>query len=310
MAVFERGEPIANGCLDIGGRLLRFEEDDSTVHSFSQAMRRIARDAGVPLAEGTRLSAEETDRLARRMAQVLEEAAGLRPRTPLHDALCVEACLPDIGPSDIYTFSGGVSECIYGTDAETARFHDLGAALGRAVASSRFFAAGRVARPAECSYATVIGAGAYSVAVSGSTICYQGLSFPLPALPTGKVPFAGPEDLPGLEAAVREQYRIFDGECAICMDGVRAPSYALVEQAAQALARAMAPHWPKVVILREDMAKALGQALMRAWPKDTPFLCMDGIALTYGDTVDIGAPLSGGRVIPVIVKTLAFAAGR
>lgn len=273
-------------------------------------MRRIARDAGVPLAQGTRLSAEETDRLAQRMTEVLEEAAGLKPRTPLHDALCVEACLPDIGPSDIYTFSGGVSECIYGTDADTERFHDVGAALGRAVASSRFFASGRVAQPAERSYATVIGAGAYSVAVSGSTICYQGLSFPLPALPTGKVPFAGPEDLPGLEAAVREQYRIFDGECAICMDGVRAPSYALVEQAAQALARAMAPHWPKVVILREDMAKALGQALMRAWPKDTPFLCMDGIALTYGDTVDIGAPLSGGRVIPVIVKTLAFAAGR
>ena len=66
-----------------------------------------------------------------------------------------------------------------------------------------FFASGRVAQPAERSYATVIGAGAYSVAVSGSTICYQGLTFPLPALPTGKVPFAGPEDLAGLEAAVR-----------------------------------------------------------------------------------------------------------
>ena len=39
---------------------------------------------------------------------------------------------------------------------------------------------------------------------------------------------------------------------------------------------------------------------------------IDGIALDYGDTVDIGMPLSEGRVIPVIVKTLAFAreAGR
>ena len=167
-----------------------------------------------------------------------------------------------------------------------------------------------VVRPAERSYATVIGAGAYSVAVSGSTICYQGMAFPLPSLPTGKVLFRGPEDLPGLEAAVREQYRIFDGECAICMEGVTAPGFELVERAAQALAAAMVPYSPKVLILRQDMAKALGQALMRLWPKDTPFLCMDGIALTYGDTVDIGVPLSGGRVIPVIVKTLAFAAGR
>ena len=56
----------------------------------------------------------------------------------------------------------------------------------------------------------------------------------------------------------------------------------------------MAPHWPKVVILREDMAKALGQALRRAWPEDTPFLCMDGISLTYGDTVDIARRFRAG----------------
>ena len=94
------------------------------------------------------------------------------------------------------------------------------------------------------------------------------------------------------------------------MEGVTAPGFELVERAAQALAAAMAPYSPKVLILRQDMAKALGQALMRLWPKDTPFLCMDGITMIYGDTVDIGVPLSGGRVIPVIVKTLAFAAGR
>ena len=67
-----------------------------------------------------------------------------------------------------------------------------------------------------------------------------------------------------------------------------------------------------MIILREDMAKALGQALGRLWPKDTPFLCLDGIELMYGDTVDIGAPLGDGRVVPVIVKTFAFSqdAGR
>lgn len=97
MAVFERGEPIANGCLDIGGRLLRFEDDDCTVHSFSPAMPGASRGTRVcRWRRGTRLTGEETDRLAQRMAEVLEEAAGLRPRTPLHDDLCVEACLPDI----------------------------------------------------------------------------------------------------------------------------------------------------------------------------------------------------------------------
>ena len=55
-----------------------------------------------------------------------------------------------------------------------------------------------------------------------------------------------------------------------------------------------------------DMAKALGQSLMRRWGQDSSMICLDGISLTYGDSVDLGAPLAGGRVLPVIVKTLAF----
>ena len=105
---------------------------------------------------------------------------------------------------------------------------------------------------------------------------------------------------------------MYEGECAICFEGIHSPSFDFIESAAERIARAMAPFSLKVLILREDMAKALGQALLRRWGRSTPFLCIDGIALDYGDTVDIGMPLSEGRVIPVIVKTLAFAreAGR
>lgn len=305
MALFDRGDPVADGCLDIGGRLLRFEDDDATVLSYSHAMERIALDAGVSLARGRRMAEGEIARLCARMAQVLEEAAGLRPRTALHDALVVEHALPEPVGAEIITFSGGVADCIYGDGCSPLSFHDLGPALGRAVAASRLFEEHRVLRPAETSHATVIGAGAYSVSVSGSTIAYSGIRFPLPSLPAAKVRFEAPEDVAGLEAAIREQYRIFDGECAVCMEGVRSPSFEMIEAAAEQIARAMEPFFPKVVIFREDMAKALGQALGRRWGA-VPFLCIDGISLAYGDTVDIGAPLSGGRVIPVIVKTFAF----
>ena len=90
------------------------------------------------------------------------------------------------------------------------------------------------------------------------------------------------------------------------MQGIPSPSWAEITAAAREIASAMQHCSPKVLILREDMAKALGQALSRCWPKGTPFLCLDGIELMYGDTVDIGEPLSGGRVVPVIVKTFAF----
>ena len=90
------------------------------------------------------------------------------------------------------------------------------------------------------------------------------------------------------------------------MEGIASPTFADLTAAAREIASAMQATNVKVLILREDMAKALGQALSRCWPKGTPFLCLDGIELMYGDTVDIGEPLSGGRVVPVIVKTFAF----
>ena len=306
MALFEKGAPVCEGCLDVGGRLLRFQEDERTVLSYSPAMEKIAADCGIVLRQGMELDEARQTRLAERMAQVLEEAAGLRERTPLHDALTVEHSLPAGLQPELFTFSGGVADCVYGTGADSIRFYDLGRALGRAVARSRFFVDQRVLRPAETSHATVIGAGAYSVAVSGSTIQYQDMQLPIKSLPVCTAPFTTEKDISGLRRAIEAQYGIFDGECAVYMQGIRSPDWPTVTAAAREIAAAMAPHTPKVVILREDMAKALGQALSRAWPAGTPFLCLDGIELAYGDTVDIGAPLGDGRVVPVIIKTFAF----
>ncbi|MBQ7488850.1 MAG: ethanolamine ammonia-lyase reactivating factor EutA [Clostridia bacterium] len=306
MALFAGGDPVSDGCLDLGGRLLRFEPDRETVLSFTPAMQRIAGDIGISLREKLRLSDADQARLAERMAQVLEEAAGLRTRSGLYSSLVVEHGLPEDVRADLFTFSGGVADCIYGLAANSTDFCDLGEALGRAVARSRFFEQERVVRPQETSHATVIGAGAYSVTVSGSTIQFRNIELPLSSLPAAAVPFQSEADIAGLADAIEAQYRIFGGECAIYMTGIPSPDWNTVSAAAREIARAMAEHAPKVIILREDMAKALGQALSRLWPKDTAFLCLDGIELMYGDTVDIGAPLGDGRVVPVIVKTFAF----
>lgn len=309
MALFEGGNPVCEGCLDIGGRLLRFREDGTTVLSFTRQLQRVAEDVGLTLREGMTLGLEEQTRIADRMAAVLEEAAGLRERTALHQALTVEHSLPEGIRPELFTFSGGVADCVYGSAQDSAVFHDIGEVLGRAIARSHFFAEHRVIRPAETSHATVIGAGAYSVAVSGSTIQMRSAPLPLTNLPVGNVPFTTPDDVAGLREAIRAQYDIFGGECAIYLRGIPSPDWSTVQAAAKEIAAAMLPYDPKVIILREDMAKALGQALSRLWPADTPFLCLDGIELLYGDTVDIGEPLSGGRVVPVIVKTFAFSQG-
>ena len=60
-----------------------------------------------------------------------------------------------------------------------------------------------------------------------------------------------------------------------------------------------------IVILREDMAMVLGQALRLHHP-ELALICLDGIAVENGDYIDIGRPIAGGEVIPVVVKTIVF----
>ncbi|MEG2206604.1 MAG: ethanolamine ammonia-lyase reactivating factor EutA [Clostridia bacterium] len=303
MCLFVQGEPEQTANLDIGGRLLRFEPDMHTVLSVSPKLLLVAEDIGLRI--GQQLSDVEISLLSARMARVLEEALNLRPRTGLYERLVLERGFTPDMRADVYTFSGGVADCVYGAAEKGIAFEDIGMALGAAIRATACFGEGRVLRPKETQQATVIGAGAYSMTVSGSTIQYGGITFPIKNLPAGKIRFASAEDIPALCERILEQCRIFDGECAIAFTGLEQPTFQQIEAAADELARALRIAPLHVLIMERDMAKALGQALTRRLG-DVPLVCIDGIPLAHGDMVDIGAPLSEGRVLPIVVKTLAF----
>lgn len=303
--LFDRGEPLHTGCLNIGGRLLRFTPSGEVL-AYTDAMRLIAEDVGVALRIGEPLPKEAVLRIANRMTAVLEESANLRPRTALHAALTVGGALPDTLHADLYTFSGGVADCVYQSARGELDFDDIGETLGRCIAASRFFTEGRVLHPAETQHATVIGAGAYSMTVSGSTIALENVAFPLKGLAVGKVRLAEAADISGLAAQIRKQFDLYEPPFAIGFEGLHSPSFSQIEQIAEQIVQGLGTQSPRILIMAEDMAKALGQALLRRWGLGAAMLCLDGISLTHGDTVDLGAPLSGGRVIPVVVKTLAF----
>lgn len=307
MCLLAKGEPVETGCVDIGGRLLRRDPGEGTVLSHTRAMERIADSLGLTVRDGAPLSQVDLERIVRRMAGVLEEAAGLVPRTPLYASLVVEHGLPADLEADVFTFSGGVAAGVYG-DGENPLFaDDLGALLGRRLQASAFFSQGRVLRPAETQHATVIGAGVYTVAVTGSTITYEGAPLPLRGLPVGKVPLERPEDIPGLPEHVTRQARMLGEPFALCFEGWRSPSYRDIERIAAALHDALPlTEGCPVIVIAQDMAKALGQAVQRLRGPNSPLLCVDGVSLSYGDRIDIGTPMANGRVLPIVVKTLAF----
>lgn len=61
---------------------------------------------------------------------------------------------------------------------------------------------------------------------------------------------------------------------------------------------------PLVVITERDVAKVLGQTLQSK--TKTAVVCIDSVALSNGDYIDVGKPVAGGMAVPVVIKTLVF----
>ena len=113
--------------------------------------------------------------------------------------------------------------------------------------------------------------------------------------------------------AIEKKLRWFadeDGinQVALGLRGWSSPSYGRVMVLARGVAKGLAAmtergHVP-VIVVEQDMAKVLGQAL--AGMISGGLLCLDGIGVSGGDYIDIGAPAADGTVLPVVMKTLLF----
>ena len=114
-----------------------------------------------------------------------------------------------------------------------------------------------------------------------------------------------------LEERMRWFGRQNDSEqLVLAMKGRPNPGYAELKRLAEALARAAdavyRPETPLLIIVECDMAKALGQAAYHAGRGGREVVALDSIRVGDNDYVDMGRPLMGGLVVPVVVKTLVF----
>jgi len=228
-------------------------------------------------------------------------------------------------PVDAVTFSGGVADLIYGKAGGESRgvnkfeYGDAGAILGDAIRESGLFKAYTVLRPLETIRATVIGAGIHSMELSGSTIEYTGKTLPLKNIPIVRL---SPDEeaevndsFPNIAEAVAKKiswYKEDSGYQTVALSffGKRNPTYRQIQALCNALCEGLGDYpdsgAPVVVVVEMDMAKALGQALRIKLGNRGRIVCIDTVSAHNGDYIDIGMPLAYGRVVPVIVKTLAL----
>ena len=271
LALFDpEGKLVDTGCLNVGGRLLKFDPNGEITYIS-------------PVLQG--MDVNNPEKLVQTLVTVLEEAAGLSPVNLLPRFVTDQTVTLPKEPV-LLSFSGGVADLI-GTDKHWLAYGDLGVLLGKAIGNSRL-CEGAYLLGRETIRATVVGAGSYATELSGSTIYYSNVDFPLQNLP-----------VVGLEDRLHR-----DETTALFLEGTCSPTYQEITELAETIAGEAGK--PLVVVVERDMAKVLGQALQLLLGMDYPVICLDGIHIPAGSYLDIAAPVAGGMVVPVVVKTLAF----
>lgn len=306
LAVCRKGRVEETAALDLGARVVSWDTAGK-IRAVSRAGARVAKDAGVKITGGDVPDERALDAIA-------EWIADLALRVPtgrdFDDAsLWLTQPLLARGPFHTLVFSGGVGEYINGS--EKTEFGDLGLRLGRAI--QRRLADFEVLKPVESIRATCIGASQYSVQVSGDTLF---LSDP-GLLPLRDLAAVAVRPESANASAIADEIRRGiarldreDGRFALAVRWRHGPAYpalrALCSGIADGTRDLLGATSPLVVVLDADLAGIVGQMLRDELGVRTPVLCVDQIALSDLDFIDVGAALPEKSVVPVVVKSLVF----
>jgi len=312
IAVCSDGRVAAVTALDVGARLVCFHAD-GVITRVEAAGQRFAAELGLTLAAGSRLAKNVIQKLAARMADGLFDAMRGGAPTVAGQALLRLPPLAWRGPIGTLTFSGGVSEYVYGH--ETKDFDDLGGALAREIRVRVPGFAAALAPPAERIRATVIGAAQYTTQVSGSTIFVS----PPSALPLRNVPVISPHFVfsdeitaGAIAAAIKTLAAQLElaGKVAVFVRWRGSATFARLDAFCRGvvggLAGVLAPDAPIVLAGDSDVGGLIGIHLREELKVTNPVVSVDGLELKDFDYVDIGALLENSGAVPVVIKSLVF----
>lgn len=319
LVTFKNGEVIDIGCLDIGGRLIKIDKTTRKITYIASKIKELADKAGININVGEAAQSGDIEAIVKEMVSLLEESLGIKQQTDMYKRVITNRGLKLNYDIDCVTFSGGVANYIYDDgdrEGDIYKYGDIGILLGRCIKNSMIIKKFDIERSQETIRATVIGAGSHTTDISGSTITYTKNIFPVKNVPVVKVNQGDdPIDYDHISKTLKERLHWFSLEdelqqVAIAIYGIKDPSFKGVQQIASSIIKGasdiLQEQYPLIVIVENDMAKVLGQTMYKMLDYKKDVICIDNIKVEEGDYIDIGKPLMNGRVVPVVIKTLAF----
>jgi ethanolamine utilization protein EutA len=263
---------------------------------------------------GDSISKADIEKIAAKLAEILFEVITGPATSALARQLMLTADLDFADRIDEYSFSGGVAELMYGG---VNNFDDIGHLLAAKIKLLTPELAAPVIELPNKIRATVIGAGAYSLSISGcSGFRDDNISFPIRNVPVIRVDVdqskLSAEHVMSQIQASFQRFDLDEGDEIIALyfkDPVRV-SYPQLELFAKSIEAAL-PNTinnklPVILIFETDIACSVGNVIRRETEVKTNLLSLDELKLKEGDWIDIGEPLVGDQVFPVTVKSLVF----
>lgn len=313
IAVFDKGHCIGTACVNVGGRLFEVDPLEHRLSYVAEPAQRVidslSKKTGSVFFGSCSIEKELAD-----IKRCLEQMVNCVDRVILGEkldeadaSLVMTHALSNLQLDGI-VFSGGVARYIYQPGQDEWWIHgDVGPLLADAFRAGKAYNSLKVYQGDETLHATVLGAGAHTVNVSGSTVTVSPHVLPLRNVPA-VYPETGPDGNWTWRTPAGKFQDVLYKTVALVVPPLPDDDFTTILALAQRMAAEMKDidGVPKVVVAQQDIAKVLGQSLLRLLP-ELDLVCLDGIELKLGDFLDIAKPLPHEEAVPVIVKTLVFA---
>jgi ethanolamine utilization protein EutA len=321
LALIDHGEILSVAAFAVGGRVLA-QDSEGAWTRVDEPARLAAAGLGLGTSPAELADPAVRERIAGRLAAIVADQVTGLPADDLGRGLRLTEPLSRTAEPEYVTLSGGVAEYLFGH--ETEGHGDIARDLAVALAA-RLRARGALplVDPGQRIRATVIGASQFSAQLSGSTIHlgHPG-ALPLRNVPVVRLdqPLAGDIDPAAVAAAFERCAARQDvatrGPVALALSWSGPVSYPRLAAVARAISRvAGSPDGQEdagdnvlILVVDADIAQSLGAILTEETGLRRRLLVLDGVELADFDFIDVGEYLDPPGVLPVLIKSLLFAA--